>query len=100
MKKKNALFLGILALMLVFSAPVAVYAQDFANGTILTQAQSTITRSYTYNFPAGASAVARAEIVATATARFQRENPGYDVRNVETSNGVGTITVTITGRRS
>jgi ABC-type glycerol-3-phosphate transport system substrate-binding protein len=100
MKKKNGLFLGMLAIMLVFTAPVAVYAQDFTNGTILAQAQSTITRSYTYDFPAGASAVARQQIVATATARFERENPGYSVRNVETSNGIRTLTVTITGRRS
>ena len=100
MKKRNVLLLGVLAMVLAFMAPVAVSAQDFTDGIILAQAQSTITRSYTYNFPAGASALARAEIVATATARFERENPGYSIRNVETTNGVGTLTVTITGRRS
>ena len=66
----------------------------------------TITRSYTYNAPssgqagAGAAAQARAQIVAQATDRFQRENPGFQIRNTEVNEGIGTITVTITGRRN
>ena len=101
--KNMALLVGILAIVLAFSAPVTVLAQDF-NGTILVQAQGTITvtitgrnprtgetitRAYTERVStagqagAGASAVARSEAEARAIARFERENPGFQIRNIQ-----------------
>ena len=70
-------------------------------------AGTTITRSYTFDVHTagqaggGAAAVARAEAEANASQRFRTENPGYEIRNVQSNdNGLGTLTVTITGRSS
>jgi len=67
----------------------------------------TITRIFTFSVPTGgqagggASSVAKAEAEANATERFRRENPGFEIRNVQSnSDGLGTLTVTITGRKS
>jgi hypothetical protein len=67
---------------------------------------TTITRTYTFDVPTsgqaggGASATAKAEAEANATQRFRTENPGYEIRNVQsTHDGFGTLTVTITGRK-
>ena len=69
-------------------------------------ANTTITRTYTFNVPTsgqaggGASATAKAEAEANATERFRRENPGYEIRNVQSQHdGLSTLTVTITGRK-
>jgi hypothetical protein len=68
---------------------------------------ATITRTYSFNVPTsgqaggGAAAVAKAEAEANATERFRRENPGYEIRNIQSQfDGFGTLTVTITGRKS
>jgi len=69
-------------------------------------ANQTITRTYSYNVSSagqaggGAAAQVRAQNVADASERFRRENPGYEIRNTEVTEGVGTMTVTVTGRRS
>ena len=76
-------------------------------GTTVAQQPETITRSYTFSVPTGgqagggAAAVARSQAEAEATERFRRENPGFEIRNVQSNHdGLGTLTVTITGRRA
>jgi hypothetical protein len=66
----------------------------------------TITRTYTFNVStsgqagAGAAAVAKSQAEADAAERFRRENPGYEIRNIQSqADGLGTLTVTITGRK-
>ena len=76
-----------------------------SSSSSVTQQPETITRSYTFDVPTsgqaggGAAALARSQAVAEASERFRRENPGFEIRNSETSDGIGTLTVTITGRR-
>jgi hypothetical protein len=77
------------------------------SGTSNIQQPETITRFYIFNVPTsgqaggGAAAVARSEAEASATEQFRLENPGFEIRNIQSSHdGTGTITVTITGRRT
>ena len=96
---KKILGIAMLGVLLAFAAPVAVLAQDFTNGTILAQAQGTITvtitgrnsrgetitRRFTESVPTagqaggGAAAVARSAAVSRAEQRFLRENPGFQI---------------------
>ena len=76
-------------------------------GRTAPQQPETITRTYTFDVPTsgqaggGAAATARAQAEAQATERFRRENPGFEIRNVQSQHdGFRTLTVTITGRRS
>jgi hypothetical protein len=83
-------------------------SQSGGSSSVAQQPTNTdITRTYSFNVPTsgqaggGASAVAKAEAEANATERFRRENPGYEIRNVQSqSDGFGTLTVTITGRKT
>jgi len=74
-------------------------------GTSAPQQPETIIRSYTFNVPSsgqaggGAAAIARQEAHFNAAQQFERENPGFEIRNIQTHEGIGTITITITGRR-
>jgi hypothetical protein len=101
---KRVFWMVMLGVLLAFTAPVAVSAQDFTNGTVLTQGfgtitvtitgrnrntGATITRTYSFNVPtsgqagAGAAAVARAEAESKASQRFMAENPGFEIRSVQ-----------------
>ena len=96
MKNRNVLLLGMLAMVLAFMAPVAVSAQDFTDGIILAQAQSTIivrvtgwnqytneerTSSYSFTVSSGGLAGERDRNEAQLRARrlFLAENPGFVV---------------------
>ena len=76
-----------------------------SSGTSTIQQPETITRSYIFDgynpgqAGAGAAALVRQGMVYEAMQMFTRENPGFEIRNTETSEGIGTLTVTITGRR-
>lgn len=100
---KKILGIAILGVLLALTTPVAVFAQDFTGGTVIAQGVNTytvtitghnphtgqtITRSYSFdiNFGrlgAGGAAQARAQARAQATHRFERENPGFQIRNVQ-----------------
>jgi hypothetical protein len=101
---KRIFWVGMLGILLTFTAPVIVSAQDFTDGTILVQAQGTITvtitgrnpntgetitRTYYFNVPTsgqaggGAAAVAKAEAESKAMQRFEREYPGFQIRNIQ-----------------